>query len=108
MTDEELENVPQEKEWTPFSISKEAFIVAMAFKQTNKIADITSIGIPVEKFNNIIKELVETKLFILDGKSLICNAKALEMFMSNNHNYICDNNDGDLNIWLNKNAPSGY
>ena len=107
MTDEELKNVPQEKEWAPFSISKEAFIVAMAFKQTNKIADITSIGIPVGKFNDIIKELVETKLFILDGKSLICNAKALEMFMSNNHNYICDNNDGDLNIWLNKNTPSG-
>ncbi|MBR4791760.1 MAG: hypothetical protein IK024_12785 [Treponema sp.] len=100
MTDEELENVPPEEEWEPFSISKEAFIVATNFRNTNKITNITNIGIPADKIDKIISELLKTKLFILDGNSLICNAKSLQLFMNGKHNYICDNNDGDLNIWL--------
>ena len=100
MSDEELENIPQEEEWAPFLISKEAFIVAMLFRQTDRIEDITNIGISIDKFDDIISELIKTKLFIIDGKSLICNAKSLVLFVHNENNYICDNNDGDLNIWL--------
>lgn len=106
MTDEELINVPPEEEWEPFSVSKEAFIVATNFRNNNKIADITNIGIPADKIDKIKSELLKTKLFILDGKSLICNAKSLQLFMNGEHNYICDNNDGDLNIWLKKMNPS--
>ena len=106
MTEEELTNVPAEEEWKPFSISKEAFIVAMNFNSTDKIEDVTNIGIPVDKINEIVDELLKTKLFILDGKSLICNAKSLRTFMNAGYNYICDNNDGDLDIWLKKNMLS--
>ncbi len=102
MTDKELSNMPEPEDWKPFSISKEAFIVAMNFNNTDKIDDITKIGIPPEKIDTILNELLQTKLFILDGKKLICNAKALQLFMIGKHNYICDNNDGDFYIWLNK------
>ena len=46
--------VPAEEEWKPFSISKEAFIVAMTFNSTDKIEDVTNIGIPVDKIAKVI------------------------------------------------------
>ena len=102
MTDEELSNIPPDEDWAPFSLSKESFIVAMQFNHTDKIDDITKIGIPADKFDKIIKELTKTRLFILDGHTLICNAKSLLTCIHGGNNYVCDNNDGDFNIWLNK------
>lgn len=102
MTDEDLSNIPPDEDWAPFSLSKESFIVAMQFNHSDKIDDITKIGIPTDKFDKIIKELTKTRLFILDGHTLICNAKSLLTCIHGGNNYVCDNNDGDFNIWLNK------
>lgn len=86
--------------WQPFKISKEACIVAGFFNDRDCIDDITKCGIPSEIMENILKELVDTKLFILDGNKLICNARCLVRFLYKDCNYICDNNDGDLDIWI--------
>lgn len=102
LSDEELDK-NLEINWSPFKVSKEAFIVATFFKEADVIENITKCGIPSEILNKVLKELLDTKLFLLDGNKMICNAKDLVLFMNNDSNYLCDNIDGDLNIWLKEN-----
>lgn len=103
LTHKELEDVPPKENWEPFIVSKNAWIVAQMFKDRDIIENITNVGIPELELNSIIKELCDTGLFILDNQKLICNAKYLVCFMDRYHNYICDNNDGDIEIWLKRN-----